>query len=202
MAPERRICWSLEPCGMSRLIRHHRRGRPVVWRETPGVLLRVTGRQIIAQSVKRQVTGGFGRGSRGGAGLRGRRRFISGAPISRPALGRLGLCRTLAHSGFRMIPEPVSFVTAQASSPKFRLGTQRQTDRLVLVKSAPLEAKKEAGARGWNCWLWIGLPLLCRYAPRGAAWHSRTHPFGPACTFARNNPKTARGCGGRGDHQG
>jgi hypothetical protein len=39
--------------------------------------------QIIAQSVKRQVSGGFGRGSRGGTGFWGCLRFISVAPVWR-----------------------------------------------------------------------------------------------------------------------
>ena len=69
---------------------------------------RQTGRQIIAQSMKRQVTGAFGRGSRGGAGLGGRLRFISVAPISRPVLGRLGQGLTLVSSGFRTIPGSIN----------------------------------------------------------------------------------------------
>ena len=109
--------------------------------------LRVTGRQIIAQSVKRQVTGGFGRGSRGGAGLGVRLRFISGAPISRPALGRP------AHVSPWPPPvsgrsQRVSIVRTQASAPKFqqpqamRLSLQTdpaRTSRTPQVRSDPLQ---------------------------------------------------------------
>ena len=59
-------------------------------------------RQIAAQSVKRQVTGGFGRGFGSGAGVRGRLRFISGAPIVAAGPHR---ARPMSQSGLLRFPD-------------------------------------------------------------------------------------------------